>query len=173
MATLYEPGLQSFWRRNCYFFLAFFYLSGILAGMYTCRFFGSDFLSLMRRAVRCSVSIVDLLAAISLPFLVSAFIVFICRPSLLLPIAFGKAYLSSAVAFSLMRLDPSGGWLLKSLLCFSSGASASLFYLFWLRHISGDRKFSFWEMFLFLSLAVLIASIDTAFISPFLTKLLS
>lgn len=173
MAPFYQSGFQAFWRRNCYFFLAFFWLSGVLAGILVCRYHYDAFYPLMRSILYSSVSIVDLLAVITLPFLVSALAVYISKPLLLLAAAFGRAFLSSVVTFAVIQYYSGAGWLLKIFLCFSSCCSSLLLYLFWLRHISGIRKFSVWEMFLFLSAALLIISFDVTVISPFFAKLLS
>lgn len=173
MAQKFHPDLQVWWRKGCTLFLAFFWLTGILFGAWISVAAGEPLLSLMRGAFSSSVSIVGLLLVTTLPFLLSALAVFLSGPGWLLPLSFGNGFLYSYVCLTVLRCFGSAGWLVRLLLCFGICMMTPVLYFFWLRHISGERKNIFGEVFFLFSLAVLIASIDYSLVSPFLANLIN
>lgn len=172
MALFFKQGLPRFWRKGSTLFLAFFWFLGLAFGILFFLLSGDSFVSLMRGTLTSSVSIIRVLCVSLLPFLLSAFAVFISEPRLLLLICFGKAFLFSFVSFGVIQAFGSAGWLVRWLLLFSDCASVPVLYWFWLRNISGNSRFCFWEICGFLSMELLIGSIDYCLVSPFLARLL-
>lgn len=171
MARLFHGDLLYF-RQSCRStILALFWISGLIAGAAAYFFAGHFLSSLMHGILSGSVSIVSLLCVTVLPFLFSAFAVYICEPRLLYPICFGKAFLFSVVSMAVWISFGSAGWLVRWLLMFSDLVSLPLLYLFWLRHISGQRSFSGLEILLVASACMLIGSVDYCCISPFVAML--
>lgn len=130
----------------------------------------ASFPSLMRRAVVGQVSIVSLLASILLPYLLSAFAVYISKPLLLLPIAFIRGFTLILVLMTVSEAFGSAGWLIRGLFLFSDVAFMPFLYLFWHRNISVVSNNSGWVC---CGAAVLIGCLDYYYISPFLLGLLS
>ena len=126
----------------------------------------------MRGAVGRPVSIVGLLCVTIFPFLFSAFAVYISEPWLLLPVSFGDAFVLSFVSLGVMQCYGSAGWLVRWLLTFSASLAAPLLYLYWLRHLTGRRRFSSLEAACVLCLYALIGSVDFRLISPLLVRLI-
>lgn len=171
MARFSHHDFTDFWRRCSRLCLALIWIFGLIAG---CILFFSaepEFSSLMPMAVGGRVSIVGLLSVILLPFLFSAFAVFISQSWLLLPLAFCKAVCFSYVSLGVMEAYGSAGWLMRLLLMFSDIAVLPLLYGYWQRYISGDRQFGIWPGLLFLVGGLCIGSMDYCLISPFLAGL--
>lgn len=133
----------------------------------------SSFLSMMRMAVSSPVSIVSLLSAILLPFLISAVAVYLDRPVLLLPVAFVKAFCFSWVGLGVLSYFGSAGWLIWFLLMFSDCCSLPVLYWYWRRHIRENSSFDWSVSILVLSILVLIGAFDYCFISPFLANIIT
>lgn len=169
------PGLDlpSARRKGSRMLLAFSWLAGLFSGLAAGISAGGSLVSMMRGALVGSVSIVGLLCASVLPFLFSAFAVFLSQPKLLLPVAFAKAFLLSFVGLGVQQAFGCAGWLVRRLLCFSSCAASPVLYLYWLRHISGGRRFSAPEAVLTFSLCLLAGSIDFSIVAPFLARLIT
>ena len=172
MAVFVLPCIPIHKRKLSRLFLAFCWVSGILAGVWVSCLTGDILLSLMRRALMAPVSISGLLTAATFPFLISALAVFLSCPSWLFLFSFLDGLLYGLSFFALYSCFASTGWLLRSLLCFSALVSAVLTFWYRLRYISGERKFSYTEFLLFGAFAVLIGSIDYAYVAPLLARLL-
>lgn len=172
VARFFCPDLSNLWRKGCRFYLACFWLSGFLCGILVYLYAGRTLVSMMRSTLRVSVSIVGMLCVTTLPFLLSAFAVFLSKPALLLPICFGKAFLLAFVSIGMLQAFGSAGWLLRWILLFSDFVYVPLLYCFWLRHISGVRPLDSWETALMCSLGLLIGSVNFSVISPFLAGLI-
>lgn len=158
-------------RKGLRLLLALAWLSGWLCGLLLA-FLSDDFLiSLMRGTLTAPVSIVRLLGASTLPFLISAFAVFLLRP-ILLPVCFLRAFLSGLFAGGLMRAFGPSAWLLRFFLMFGDTLTAPILYWFWLRGVERRCRPSFWETAACISAAILIGSVDYRFISPFLARLI-
>lgn len=152
--------LACFWSGGFVFGILFFFLAG------------DSFVSLMRRASCCRVSIVSLLMANLLPFLISALAVYIHKPWLLYGCAFFRSCLLGFVSMGTLMAFGSAGWLVRLLLMFSDVSLAILLYLYWLRHISGLRRFSPVDCGGYAAAALLIGSIDHCFVAPLLVQLI-
>lgn len=152
--------------------LACFWSWGLVFGITLFFLAGGSTVSLMRRAAGCQVSIVSLLMTNLLPFLISALAVYIHKPRLLYGCAFFRGCLLGFVSLGTMMAFGSAGWLIRLLLMFSDICLAVLLYLYWLRHISGLRRFSGLACSGFAAASVLAASIDYCFVAPFLARLI-
>lgn len=172
MARFFHHGLPLWWRKGSACFLALSWFLGLLSGAAIFFSAGIAYFSWMRGVLHGSVSIVGLLCVTVLPFLLSAFAVFISEPWLLLPISFGKALLFSFISLCVLESFGSAGWLVRWLLMFSDLLFVPVLYWFWHRHISGEHCFSGSVSLLLLSLCILIGSIDFCYVSPYLANLI-
>ncbi len=154
-------------------FLAFFWFSGLLLGALSFSDAGICNTSWMLGASNGTVSIVSLLCVNILPFLFSAFAVYIFRPFLLWIICFWKGFQFSFVSLGVLCCYPDSGWLVRWFLMFSDIFSLPLLFWFWHKHISDSGSYTGAEVFLFMSIFVLIVSIDYCYISTFLSDLLN
>lgn len=152
--------------------LAFFWLSGILAGirMYACS--GISFASWMRGSLG-AVSIVSLTTVTLLPFLLSAIAVSLSCRWLIYPLAIGKGLSFSFVSMGCLCSFGCSGWLIGCLFCFSELISVPMLYWFWLRCLRGKGKGFAAEVTLLCSLCFLIGSVDYCLVSPFLAMLIN
>ena len=172
MAQLFHRNMPAWWRKYCFLFLAFCWIAGLLSGASACLAAGASLISLMRGAAARPVSIVSLLGVTMFPFLLSAFAVYISEPWLLLPVSFGDAFVLSFVSLGVMRCGGSAGWLVRWLLVFSASLASPLMYLYWLRHLTGRRRFDGLEAACVLCLCALIGSVDFRLVSPLLARLI-
>ena len=166
------PLIQNRTRKVSRFFLAFFWIAGILSGVWIFRRTGAILVSVMRRAALSPVSIVGLLTASCLPFLLSALAVFLSCPAFLLPITFADGLLLGLAASAVLGAFGSAGWLMCFFISFSAFFTAPLTFFYRLRYVSGERRGSLPEFLLMAGLHVLIGYIDLSFVSPFLASLL-
>ncbi|MGM9548844.1 MAG: hypothetical protein ACI3V5_03265 [Faecousia sp.] len=172
MAQFFHRNLPVWWRKCCFLILAFCWIAGLLSGAYVFRSAGSSLDSLMRGALFRPVSIAGLLCVTIFPFLFSAFAVYISEPRLLLLVCFGEAFVFSFVSLGLTQCGGSAGWLIRWLLSFSTSLTAPLLYLYWLRHLTGRKRFCSLEAAGMLCMCALIGSVDFRLISPFLAGLI-
>lgn len=126
--------------------------------------------SMMHLAASDQVSIVSLIVSVLLPYLLSAFAVYISKPLLLLPIAFLRGFSLMLVLIGTTEAFGSAGWLVRSLFLFSDLFFMPFLYLFWRRSISGAPKDGRWVC---CAAGLILACLDYRFVSPFLAGLLS
>lgn len=156
-------------RKFYAFLLAVCWFAGLVCGFLVFLGTGDSVFRLMRSAPLGSVSFVGLLICSLLPFLISAFAVFLSR-SVLLAFSFGKAFLFSFTAAGIARAYGDAGWLVCRMAMFSSFTLLPLLYFLWLRLLSGRMRWT--GVFLLLALAMLIVSVDYRIISPFWASLI-
>lgn len=113
------------------FILAICWLLGLLFGVICYAFSGPDTVSLMRGVVFCPVSIVGLLNAVLIPFLLSVLFVALSVPKMLLVICFVKAFSFSFVSLGILMSTDCGGWFVRYFLQFSDCIMIPLFYWYW------------------------------------------
>ena len=152
--------------------LAAFFFLGHFLGVWFSGLASEHLSSAMRTVVSSRVSIIGLLSSVVLPFLISAFAVFLGRPVLLFPIAFWKAFLFSYLGFGLNTAWGSAGWLISPLVMFGSLCSMPVLYWYWLRGIRGHR-FEIGLFGLILGLLLLILAVDYYLIVPFVAGLIT
>lgn len=156
----------------CWIVLAAVWITGLFAGMYFGANAGDHYFLLMRTAVDTRVSIVGLIANACLPFLLSAYAVYLGKPRLILLVCFCKAVLFTSCGFAVLLSFGSAGWLTRLLLQFSDIVLIPLFCWFSIRHIQGNRTTLSKDSALCLFAAALVGSIDYCLVSPFLAMLI-
>lgn len=159
-------------RKHCGWFLASLWILGLSSGIWAYASAGDSVTSLMRGTVSGAVSIVSLLCVTGLPFLLSAFAVFISCPWLIFPLAFLKGVLFSFTAMGIIVTFGSAGWLIRQLLCFADVAAMPLLYWFWLLCFRTGEWFGGMQLMLTAALLFLLGSIDYCLISPYLANLI-
>jgi hypothetical protein len=142
-------------------------LLGILCGMNA----GDTYFSLMRGAVRCSVSIVGLAFSVYLPFLLSAFAVYWNRPSLMYIVCVLKAWSFTLAAYGILNAFGSAGWLVRFLVQFSDILLLCPLCWFFLRHIRGNSAQWKRDLWICSAAAAAVCSIDYCVVSRFLVML--
>lgn len=173
MALFLHSSYPSAFRKCCHWFLALAWVLGLGFGTVIFRYTGSVFVSLVPLAAKSQPSIVGLLISGFLPFLFSAFAVYISAPRLLYGICIGKAFLLAYAVCGIHAAFPGSGWLIRWLLLFTDCCSAGLLYHYWQRHISGLRGFSARALAIYGGLIFLAAVVDQSYISPLLRVVLS
>lgn len=163
--------LPVFWHRHCALVLASSFLLGHLLGVWFSGIASEHYLSAMRAVVSSRVSIIGLLSSMVLPFLFSAFAVYLQQPVLLIPIAFMKAFLFSYLGYGLYTAWGSAAWLVTGLTMFGSLCSMPVLYWYWLRHMGG-RRFEILPFCLILGILVMIGMMDYCLIVPFLANII-
>ncbi len=111
---------------------AFGFCCGLAFGFH----FGGDIASLMPGSFLGSVSIVQVLIHLLLPFAVSGLLC-LFSPFLLIPVCFCRAFVFSFTHFCVLMAWGWSGWLVRWLLLFSDCLCLPLLYCFWLRCLSG------------------------------------
>ena len=160
------------WRKIATRLLALSWILGMILGSLGAIYGESTLVVLVRQGVCSELSFTGISVVTMLPFLLSAFAVTFSEPWLLLLISTLKAFSFSFCAWGVCLTFGQSGWLVLILFLFSDIALIPLLYFYWLRHIKGTIPPSFWELPLFLAIALLIGSIDYRFVSPFLSTLM-
>lgn len=171
MARFLHHDFPAWWRRGAAALLALSFVLGLVLGALLFLSAENDSTSLMRMAKNGPVSIVGLLSVSFLPFLISAFAVYVSQPWLLPVIALCKGASFSLVSLGVTAAYGSAGWLMRLLLMFSDLCALPLLLFFWLRYISGERRFTAWSACRYLAALLTVGSIDYCLISPFLAGL--
>lgn len=173
MAFLFRRDPLGISRRVSAVYLALCWLIGILLGICFTIPSAHLFSSLARGAAYGAVSAVGLFSVSFLPFLISAFAVYISSPRLLLPVAFIKGLLFSIASCIVLLGAGSSGWLMQILLMFGDLTGLPILFWFWQHHISGERPFS-WTVTAFTgTVFLLLGSVDLRCVSPFLAMLIN
>lgn len=142
---------------------------GLVFGVLASASAGHILIPIMRGVVTAPVSIIGLLIGVYLPFLLSVLAVRFCRPGIYV-LAISKGFCFSFTGFSVWLAFGNAAWLISALLLFSEWMLLPVLYLFWLRHISGE-KYPVWLDFLICSvIAAGVIGLDCAYISPLLIR---
>ena len=152
-------------RRRC--FLAAGWIIGLLLGYGLYLHADENVVSLMRGVLTSPVSIAGLVNVTLLPFLFSAFAVYLGYARFLPVLAAGKAFGFGFVLLCAMDQFGSAGWLACPLLLFSDMGTVVVLWLYWLQASDG-AGFSFRALAPYVGAAVLIGSLDYWVIGPFL-----
>ena len=159
-------------RRRTILVLSLLFFLGHLLGILVSGTASDFFLSEMRTAVYGRVSIIGLLSSAVVPFLFSAFAVYLGRPILLIPIAFCKAFLFSYVGYRWWIACGQAGWLVTGLVMFTACLSLPILFWYWRRYING-RKFEWGIFLLVLCCLCAIGIADQQWIMPFLRSIIN
>lgn len=168
MARFLHHSSSCTFRKWADWILAFSWLSGLGAGALVFRFADDISVSLMRSAAESPVSIVGLLICTLLPFLFTAFAVYLSLPRLLIPISFCKAFAYAYVSCAVLTAFGTAGWLVRALLLFSDTCCAGLLYGCWMRCLSGTYVVSPAGIVLYGAFASIAALLDFGFFAPLL-----
>ena len=155
------------------FLLAFCWVAGLGFGGSGFRYAGSIFVSQMPLAVVSQPSIFGLLISSALPFLFSAFAVYIQLPWLMYGICFLKASSAAYVSCGVFAVFGASGWLVRWLFLFTDIIGTALLYSYCHRHISGVRKFSISCLAAYAGALFLLISADYSFVSQLLLRVIS
>ena len=96
--------------------LAICWLSGLFYGIFVFYYAESSVVSLMRRTLVSSVSIVGLLSNLLIPFLFTVYAVYYSMSWLLFPVCFWEAFSVSFVMTGVCMAFGSAGWLVRSMI---------------------------------------------------------
>ena len=152
-------------RKGMLLILAVCWINGIVFGIFCYSSSSAEVTSLMHRALSCPVSIVGLLNATLIPFLLSALFTALSMPVILFGLCFWKAFLFSFVSMGVLACAGSGGWLLRYLFLFSDCAALPVLLWYWFASVSGKSSQFAPFCILFLVL-VLVTILDYRFIAP-------
>ena len=158
------------WARYSSLILASFWCSGLLLGILAAASAGEVLLSQMRSAVSQPVSIVPFLAYV--PFLVSAVLVHLRQPWLILPCCFVKGFLFAYCAFAVTLAFGQSSWLVRFLFLFSDAISIPIMYFYWMRCIEGSCAKRYWLSGCCAVALLVVGLMDYCWIAPFLANLI-
>ena len=122
-------------RKGMSLILAVCWIIGIVFGVFCYSSSPTEVTSLMHRTLSCSVSIVGLLNAALIPFLLSAFFALLSMNWMVMGICFVKAFLFAFVSLGMLSGFGSGGWLLRFFLLFGDSTALPLLYWCWMRFV--------------------------------------
>ena len=117
-------------RREMPLVLACCWICGLLCGVAFFSVSSPETFSVMRRAVLCPVSIVGLINAALIPFLLSAFFALLSMNWMVMGIC-----LFAFVSLGMLSGFGSGGWLLRFFLLFGDSTALPLLYWCWMRFV--------------------------------------
>ena len=146
-------------RKETPLILAIFWLSGILFGVACYCVSPEDTVSLMCGIFAGPVSIVGVLNAVFVPFLLSVVFIVLSMKRMLMVLCFFKAFLFSFVSVGILASCGYGGWLLRYFLLFGDCTMLPLLYWYWVHAFTGSAKHlwvsSFFTCCLFLLTTIL------------------
>jgi hypothetical protein len=125
----------------------------------------------MRSGSYDAVSIVNLLTVTLLPFLFSAFAVYIRSYGLLAVLCFIKSVCFGFVSSGLLMAWGSAGWLIRLLLMFSDLICLVPLWWCWIHFSEDEARNGSFSLWIPCMIAACIVCLDYRYISPLLTKL--
>ena len=152
--------------------LSSLWIMGLLSGIWVFAASDPSVISLMRSAVYSPVSIVGLLFVTGLPFLLSAFAVFLSCRWLVLSIVFCKGICLSYVSLGVMLSFGNAGWLICLLAGFSDAVAAPLLFWFWMTCFEDNDPLRRYKCLMTAAIVILAGSVEYSLIQPFLAELL-
>ena len=171
MTRLFTFNIAHLWRKAGTVFLAQCFLSGLCFGAIAHLLYGRFSFPLMDGVF--FVSIVGHFLSVLFPFLISALAVFISRPWLLLPVAFGKGFSFFYVSVGTLSSLGSSGGFFRLLLMFSDIICLPLLYFFWHRHIRSGADGYLTSVFVLVSFATFIGCVDFTVVLPLITEIIN
>ena len=153
-------------------FLALSWVTGLAVGGFVFRYSGSILVSQMPLAVRSQPSIFPLLICMLLPFLFSAYAVYIAAPRILYGICFLRAWGLGYLSCCVFAAFGNTGWLVRWLFLFSDIFAAAALYCYCHRYISGVRKLSSGGFTAYAGIIAAVSLLDYSVISRLLLRVL-
>lgn len=173
MNSVFKRFCSYFFRNYRFLYLAFAMIAGVVLGVYLAMQSADSFMTLMRTAAGCRMSIAGLIASRFLPFLFAAFAVYISKHWLLIPVFFIKGCAITWCGCLTVAAFGSAGWLVQPLLQFSDFLLLPVLFWFSIRRIVQTRD-AIWRDLKICGVAfVLAGALDYCIISPFLVMLLT
>lgn len=160
-------------RKGDKFLLAAFWAAGLSFGGVGFRYAGSTLVSQIPLAVVSQPSFFELLISPGLPFLFSAFAVYINAPWLMYGVCFLNAFSACYISCGVFSAFGTAGWLVRWLFLFSNLISGAVLYYYCHRHISGVRRFSAPRFAGYAGVLFLTAIVDQNCVMPLLRRVLS
>lgn len=155
-------------RRGMPLILAMCWICGLFLGTIPYFFFSKELFPLMHRTASCSVSIVGLLNAALIPFLLSAVFIVFSMPLAIAGVCFVEAFLFSFVSLGILLSFASYGWLLRYFLQFSGCTMLPLLYWYWLHSVSTPVRLHWLVFSCAVCVVIVIATaLDYRIIAPF------
>ena len=153
-------------------FVVLSWIVGLVAGAACSASAGDSIVSLMCSAVQCRVSFISLLGTMILPFLISAFSVYVQAPFALYIVSFWKAFSHCFVFAGLCLAFPNSYWFIRWFLMFSDSLIIPVLFWFWLYILAkgSDRRLIF-PVVTCSAAVFMITAIDYRIISAFLADL--
>lgn len=152
-------------------FLACFWLCGLLVGAALFRMAEIPDTDLLREAVTRPVSMTGSLVVSGFPFLLSAIAVSFSSPRLLFLVAFGKGICVCFVSLCVSSVFGAAGWLMRYLVMFSDFWILPWLVWFWIVSLQSGRNLRIRSFAVCCGAALVGALLDTRFISPLLGRL--
>lgn len=163
--------IHALWCKVCVPLLAFSWCAGLLLGTRTAVWCGDVLSGLVRNAARSVPSFLGSATTALLSFFISALAVSYHRP-MLLSIAFVKAFCFGFCGYGVGLSFGQGSWLVLPLFLFSDCCITPVLYLYWVRNISPDPKWSWRDLWICVIYASCVGCIDHWFVSPFLASVI-
>ena len=148
------------------------WLTGLLFGIFFVPYAGEAYISLMRSAAGCAVSIVGLFAMVLVPFLLAALAVFYNLPALIYLLGFTKAFSHALCAGGIAAAFGSAGWLIRFLLLFSDCCTLPLLCWFMMRCLDSGKQYLRKDLSACLIISVAVCGFDYLIVSPLLVTLI-
>lgn len=172
MARFFMRISGSVQRKWTIIILALFWCTGLICGVKSNSCAGDTISSLMRMAADRPVSIVNLLTVSLLPFLFSAFAVYLHSRTLLLTVCFIKAWLFGLISAGCYQAFGNAGWLVWLMICFSDIGCLIPLWWFWITHCDGIEGVQIHRLAGCFTAVLTVVGLDYGFISPFLVRLI-
>lgn len=171
MGTSFHRFLTFFYRNFSVSVLAIVCLASLVLGTFLGIVSNDSYFLLMRMAASCRVSIVGLISTSFLPFLFSAFAVYIGKQKLIYLVVFLRMLLFAWGAVGTAVAFQTAGWLVHFLLQFTDILLLPVLCWFSLRQLTEAgvlRK----DLSLCTATFLLVGSLDFCVVSPFLVMLI-
>ena len=170
MHMITGPDPRIFRSMTCKLMLCFCWIGGLLFGLFAAVNAGDSFFLTMRGDVS-TMSIPGLLITF-LPFLLTAFAVFLPHPGYLVPVVLWEAFSYGFCGYGLSAAYHGAAWLIRCLLMFSQIASVTLLMWLWLRKCDSPDSFSPVTLVACGAAVALIGALDFCLVSPFAVMLI-
>lgn len=171
MISLFNSNFVSKQRKQ--FVILFLWCAGLGLGCYIGNNVSVPVLSLVRNSLVGSVSIVRLFVANFLPFVLTAFVVYIGATALIFPLCFLMAFAYGISLMALANAFAGAAWLIFLVLFLPLCFDRMLYLWFLLRNCKWKGSASWCHLVVVLVILVIAIHLDYCIISPFVRKLLN
>ena len=160
-------------RRNlCKLLVLPVWISSLTLGILTARYSAHFLTPMVQSAVGLEPTFPALFRSAVLPFLLSAFAVFLSEPWLLLPICSMKAFGFGFCASGVYLAFGTAGWLVRFLFLFTDVLVIPILLFYCLRQLRSEKSFHLIEPLTFVGISSALAAVDYYVIAPFLVSII-